>query len=95
MEVLQTVPYSSQQEGKVFFGAWVKLMNDADESLIFRIVGPDEIYNQKGHISVDSPMARACLGKEEGDDVIVKTEVATKYWYIDEIAYQVTIDHFE
>lgn len=88
LEVLQPVPYSPQQEGKIYFGAWVSLYNDNDESLTFRIVGPDEIYDQKGHISVNSPMAKACLGKEIDDEVIVKTENDTKTWYVDKITYK-------
>lgn len=88
LEVLKPVPYSPQQEGKVFFGAWITLMNDADEILTFRIVGPDEIYDQKGHISVDSPMARACLGKEEDDEIELLTPEGKKYWYISKILYK-------
>ncbi len=88
LEVLKPVPYSPQQEGKIFFGAWVTLINEDDEQLKFRIVGPDEIYDQKGHVSVDSPMARACLGKEEGDEITVKTDLGIKYWEVELIEYQ-------
>lgn len=87
LEVLKPVPYSPQQEGKIFFGAWVTLINEDDEQLKFRIVGPDEIYDQKGHVSVDSPMARACLGKEEGDEITVKTDLGIKYWEVNTVEY--------
>lgn len=56
-----------QQEGKVFFGAWVEIENDDGVTHRFRIVGYDEIFGRKDYISIDSPMARALLKKEVGD----------------------------
>ncbi|WP_438894223.1 GreA/GreB family elongation factor, partial [Bacillus cereus group sp. BC229] len=41
---LKIVDYSPQQEGKVFFGAWVEIENEAGEMKTLRIVGPEEIY---------------------------------------------------
>ena len=41
------VDYSPQQEGKVFFGAWVEIENDAGDTKKFRIVGPEEIYGDE------------------------------------------------
>ena len=73
LEDVKVVAYSPQQEGKVFFGAWVEIENDEGEVLKFRIVGYDEIYGRNDYISIDSPMARALLKKEEGDEVVVKT----------------------
>lgn len=87
IEDLQVVDYAPSQEGKVFFGAWVKLVDDDNESLTFRIVGTDEIYGRKNYVSIDAPIARASLRKEEGEEVFVKTEVAEKVWYIDKIWY--------
>ena len=63
MENLKIVDYSPQQEGKVFFGAWVEIENDDGDTLRFRIVGYDEIFGRKDYISIDSPMARALLKK--------------------------------
>lgn len=56
---------------RVFFGAWVVLEGESGERLEFRIVGADEFDPAQRAISVDSPMARAVLGKREGDEVIV------------------------
>lgn len=66
MENLKIVDYSPQQEGKVFFGAWVEIENDDGDTLKFRIVGYDEIFGRKDYISIDSPMARALLKKRSG-----------------------------
>ena len=65
LEQVKVVDYSPQQEGKVFFGAWVEVENQMGEVKKFRIVGPDEIYGDaKDYISIDSPMARALLKKK-------------------------------
>ncbi|GKW49658.1 transcription elongation factor GreA [Halomonas sp. NCCP-2165] len=60
--------------GKVIFGVTVELLNlDTDEEVTYRIVGEDEADIKAGRISVTSPIARALIGKEEGDVVLVKT----------------------
>ncbi|WP_163559935.1 transcription elongation factor GreA [Halomonas sp. NO4] len=60
--------------GKVIFGVTVELINlDTDEEVRYRIVGEDEADIKAGRISVTSPIARALIGKEEGDVVVVKT----------------------
>jgi transcription elongation factor GreB len=87
LEDLKVVDYSPVQEGKVFFGAWVEIENDDGETLRFRIVGYDEIFNTKDYISIDSPMARALLKKEVGDEAIVRTEAGEFTWYINSITY--------
>ena len=81
------VDYSPQQDGKIFFGAWVEIQNEEGCIKKFRIVGPEEIYGRNDYISIDSPMARALLKKEEGDDVVVKTPEGDKEWFINEIVY--------
>jgi transcription elongation factor GreB len=68
LENLKVVEYRSEQEGKVFFGAWVEVENDEGRILKFRIVGYDEIFNRKDYISIDAPMARALLKKQVGDE---------------------------
>jgi len=86
---LKVVDYSPQQEGKVFFGAWVEIENEAGDTKKFRIVGPEEIYGDaKGYISIDSPMARALIKKEVDDDVTVMTPDGEKEWFINTITYE-------
>ena len=86
-EELKVVAYSPEQEGKVFFGAWVSLLDEDDRPLTFRIVGPDEIYGRNDYASVDAPLVRACLKKEAGDDVVVILPTGAKTWLIDTIRY--------
>ncbi|MBP6632363.1 MAG: transcription elongation factor GreB [Kofleriaceae bacterium] len=57
---------------RVFFAAWVTVEDEDGTSAEYRIVGPDESDSERGYISMDSPMARALLGRREGDDVVVR-----------------------
>lgn len=87
LEQLRIVDYSPQQDGKVFFGAWVEVENDEGELKRFRIVGYDEIFGRNDYISIDSPMARALLKKEVGDAAVVHTPVGEAQWYVNKISY--------
>ncbi len=88
---LTIVDYSPQQEGKIFFGAWVEIENESGDIKIFRIVGPEEIYGDaKDYISIDSPMARALIKKEVDDDLSVMTPEGLKEWSINSITYEQT-----
>ncbi|MGQ7273366.1 transcription elongation factor GreB [Marinobacter sp. V034] len=84
---LKVVDYGSEQEGRVFFGAWVEVENDAGESRRFRIVGYDEIFDRKDYISIDTPMARALLRKEVDDEAVVETPNGQVTWLITAIEY--------
>ena len=57
---------------RVFFGAWVTLEDDDGATVAYRIVGPDEFDIDAGLISMDSPVAKALLGRREGDEVTVR-----------------------
>jgi transcription elongation factor GreB len=57
---------------RVYFGAWVTLEDGDGEVREHRIVGPDEIDPAKRHISIDSPLAKALLGKGAGDEANVR-----------------------
>lgn len=88
---VKVVDYSSQQEGKVFFGAWVELENDMGVEKRFRIVGPEEIYdNRKDYVSIDAPIVRAMLGKQVDDEFVVQTPEGEKEWWITGIRYEKT-----
>ncbi|GAB3014397.1 transcription elongation factor GreB [Bowmanella dokdonensis] len=87
LEEIKVVDYAPEQKGRVFFGAWVDIENEQEETLSFRIVGPDEIYARKDYISIDSPMARALLKKAEDDEVWVNTPSGRKLWYVTRIHY--------
>ena len=88
LEVMRVIEYSPEQEGKVYFGAWVEIENDQGEQKTFRIVGPDEIFGVKDHISIDSPMARALISKEQDDEIEVAIPDGFAVWYINKIQYK-------
>lgn len=89
LEELKIIDFSPEQEGKVYFGAWVEIENDEGEQKTLRIVGIDEIYDHHPqHISIDSPMAHALLGKQTDDEIEVVTPLGKKLWYINEIRYE-------
>ena len=87
-EVAFKVEYRPEQEGKAYFGAWIELENDEGDTIRFRIVGDEEIYGHKDYISLQSPMAKACLGKAVDDEIRVQTPSGMKTWYIIAIEYQ-------
>ena len=74
--------------GKVIFGVTVELLNlDTDEEVTYRIVGEDEADIKERRISVTSPIARALIGKEEGEVVLVRTPGG-------EVEYEITgVEH--
>ena len=71
------------------FGAWVEVKNEEKGfQKRLRIVGYEELTSSKDYISMDSPMAKALLGKTVGDEVIVKTKMGDFVWGILKIEYQ-------
>lgn len=60
--------------GKVIFGVTVTIMNlDSEDEMTYRIVGDDEANIKENLISVNSPIARGLIGKNEGDEVSIQT----------------------
>ena len=88
LEVLQIVDYNPKQEGKVFFGAWVELEKEEGEIKQYRIVGCDEFAPAKNWISIDSPVARALIGKTLDDEVRVETPSGFITLYVNKIWYE-------
>lgn len=74
--------------GKVVFGATVKLMDmDSEDEITYQIVGHDEADLKAGRISFESPVARALIGKLEGDEVGVKTPKGVREYEVLEVSY--------
>jgi transcription elongation factor GreB len=87
LDAVQVVLPSQEQAGKVFFGAFVTLEDEDGEEVTYRIVGTDEIDLDKGWISVDSPIARALLGKVDGAEITVVRPKGPKDYTIVAIRY--------
>ena len=88
LEVLQIVDYNPKQEGKIFFGAWVELEDEEGKTKQYRIVGCDEFAPAKNWISIDSPVARALIGKTLDDEVRVETPSGFITLYVNKIWYE-------
>ena len=74
--------------GKVIFGTTVTLFNlDTDESVSYQIVGEDEADVAAGKISVVSPIARAIMGKPDGEEVVVKVPAGEVQYEIEKIEH--------
>jgi transcription elongation factor GreA len=74
--------------GKVIFGVTVHLVDvETEEERVYRIVGDDEADLKQGKISVSSPVARALIGKEEGDTVAVQAPGGTAEYEIDRVEH--------
>ncbi|MBL7032199.1 MAG: transcription elongation factor GreB [Nitrospira sp.] len=84
---LTAVDRKPADTSKVFFGAWVELEDEDGNTFEYRIVGPDEIDPEKNYISIDSPMAKALLGKREDDEVEVRKPNGTSEFIIISVRY--------
>jgi len=74
--------------GKVVFGSTVVLLDiNTDEEKTYQIVGVDEADIKINKISVSSPVARALIGKEEGDEVVMEVPGGTHEFEILEVRY--------
>lgn len=74
-------------EGRVIFGATIKLHNPDVGEIVYQIVGEDEASVEENKISVTSPVARALVGKYEGDNVQVHTPEGARVYEIIEVSY--------
>jgi len=75
--------------GKVIFGVTVDIVNcDTDEMKTYQIVGDDEADIKANKISVNSPIARGLIGKEEGDTVGIQTPAGLVEYEIADVRYE-------
>ena len=75
----QVIEVSKLSGNKVVFGATVSLADsDTGEKVVYQIVGDHEAEPKNGKISISSPVARALIGKSEGDEVQVRTPTGVR-----------------
>lgn len=92
LALLHIVDFHPQQVGKVFFGAWVTLICEQGKTSRYRLVGADEFDLKKNWISINSPVARAVLGKEVNECINLFTPKGKITYRILSIDYQSAID---
>ncbi|MEH6616596.1 MAG: transcription elongation factor GreA [Porticoccus sp.] len=85
----QIIDIKAMDEGdKVIFGCTVNIINlETDETVTYKIVGDDESDVKANKISYQSPIARALIGKEIGDEVVVKAPSGDIEYEVDDVKY--------
>ena len=85
----QVIDPSTLPHERVSFGSTVELVDQEDDSEVtYTLVGTQESNPDKGLISIGSPMARALLGKEEGDEVEIVLPSGKKTFDVESISYE-------
>jgi len=87
LDELKVVDRPPPDQSRVFFGAWVTLQDERAAASLYRLVGPDEFDADPRYVSIDSPMARALLKKQVGDDIEVGDGEAHRTYRILSISY--------
>lgn len=91
----QVVDPAKLAHERVSFGSTIVLLDqETDEEIKYTIVGGKESNPEKGLISMQSPMARALMGKEEGDEVTLVLPSGKKTYDIEEVLYEeIKLEH--
>jgi len=87
LEEIKIIDSPPAQPDRVFFGAWVAVEDEEGKCHEYRIVGADETDSARRRISVDSPLARALLGRSPGDCVMVKLPEKTAEYLLLKVHY--------
>lgn len=82
--VVDQVP---EDKSKIYFGAWVGLEDEKGSEVRYRIVGADEFNLRENKISVDSPLARALIGKSLDSEVAFNSPDGLKIYFVTEVEY--------
>ena len=82
--VVKTLPTDTS---KIYFGAWIELEGCDGNTSLYRIVGPDEVGDKPGYVSMDAPLGRALLGKQVDDEVVIVTPGGRTRYYVAAIRY--------
>ncbi|NNF51815.1 MAG: transcription elongation factor GreB [Gammaproteobacteria bacterium] len=88
LDVLKIVDSSLHDEERAYFGAWLRVDTGGGSVEIYRIVGPDELSVNKQYISVESPLARAVLGKALGDEFVLERPAGPTTCVLLEVSYK-------
>lgn len=88
LEALTVVDRLPADQSKIFFGAWVTLEDEEGNEKTYRIVGPDEFNITQQKLSMDSPLAKALLGKRLDDEIVLRKPDGEEVFYITRIEYK-------
>jgi transcription elongation factor GreB len=87
LEGMTVVDKPPSDPSRIFFGARIKLEDEAGAEFQYRIVGPDEFDATRGWISMDSPLAKALMRKAVDDEVIIDMPTGRKSYVVVDVRY--------
>lgn len=87
LEEVKVVESTPDNPNQIYFGAYVTLEDDSGRESVYRIVGSDEFDLRERKLSVDSPLARAMLGKSIDDKVVFNSPEGVKHYYVTAVHY--------
>jgi transcription elongation factor GreB len=88
LDGMTVVSEPPSDRNRVYFGAWVTIEDETGATRRHRIVGPDEFDREPGYISMDSPLARALMGRRAGDEIQVELPAGTLTVDVTAIEYE-------
>lgn len=88
LDELTVVDRIPDDRDKIFFGAYVSLIDDDEQESTYQIVGPDEFDVSLGKLSMDSPLAKQMLGKHLDDEIVLSTPDGDTHYEIIAIDYK-------
>ena len=88
LEGLVVVTKPPDDRTRVFFGAWVRIEDEEGHETELRIVGPVEIDPARHYVSMDSPLARALMRRQSGDEFTVEVPGGTRSYVVTEVRYE-------
>ncbi|HSG87578.1 MAG TPA: transcription elongation factor GreB [Pseudomonadales bacterium] len=87
LDEVEVVERRPEDQARIYFGAWVRLVDDAAQEVLWRIVGADEFDPKRRWISIDAPAARALIGKRLDDEVEIRGPEGSHHWTVVEVRY--------
>jgi transcription elongation factor GreB len=88
LEGMVVVSRPPDDTSRVYFGAWVRIEDEEGRETELRIVGPDEIDPARHYVSMDSPIARALMRRQSGDEFTVDVPGGPRTYVVTEVRYQ-------
>jgi transcription elongation factor GreB len=88
LEGMVVVSRPPDDTSRVFFGAWVRIEDEDGRETELRIAGPDEIDPARHYVSMDSPIARALMRRQSGDEFTVDVPGGPRTYVVTEVRYQ-------
>lgn len=90
LDEIKVVDRPPRETSKIYFGAWVSLEDENGAARCIRLVGADEIDTARRWISIDSPLARALIGKQVEDEVTIEAPSGPQTFWVTEISFDST-----